>query len=139
MGFYGTYFHQMDGKNRIRIPAKLRAELGKEYYFMVRPQGCIGVLPQAELDKLIEKLSEVTTGNPKKVAAKRALLGSVVQVTEDEQGRVLVSNFFREFAHLGKDVVTVGNGNILEIWAKETYEAQMQEMSIDEAFEIVDI
>lgn len=139
MGFYGRVEHSMDAKNRIRIPAKFRALLGKEFYFMVRPQGCIGVLTPEELERVKEKLSNVTTGDTRKMMARRLILGSVERAVEDEQGRILLSSFFREHAKIGKDVVTVGNGEILEIWAAEAFRKYMDEMSIDEAFESVDI
>ena len=33
--FTGTVYHAMDAKNRIRIPAKFRTGLGKEYSFII--------------------------------------------------------------------------------------------------------
>lgn len=139
MGFYGRVEHQLDAKNRIRIPAKYRNDLGKEYYFMARPQGCIGVLTQEALDKLNEKLSKVTSKDTVGMKAKRIILGSVEKVTEDEQGRIVLSAFFRRHAEITKDVVTVGNGDILEIWAAEAFNKYADDMSFDEAFESVDI
>src|SRR5699024_11747167 len=37
--FTGTVYHAMDAKNRIRIPAKFRTGLGKEYSFIIGSQG----------------------------------------------------------------------------------------------------
>lgn len=139
MSFYGRVEHQLDAKNRIRIPTKYRSELGNDYYFMARPQGCIGVLTQQALDKLNERLDKVTSGDPRQMRAKRLILGSVEKVTEDIQGRIVLSSFFRGHAKITKDVVTVGNGDILEIWSKDAFKEYTDGMSIDEAFESVDI
>lgn len=139
MSFYGQVEHQLDAKNRIRVPARYRSELGKEYYFMARPQGCIGVLTQEALDRLVAKLDKVTSGDPEMVRAKRVILGSVEKVTEDEQGRVVLSSYFRSHARISKDVITVGNGEILEIWALEAFRKYSGAMSIDDAFQCVDI
>ena len=32
---FGEYSHQVDAKNRIRIPSKLKSELGSGYGFMI--------------------------------------------------------------------------------------------------------
>lgn len=139
MGFYGQIEHQLDAKNRIRIPAKYRSVLGKDYYFMARPQGCIGVLTQEELDKLIAKLDKVTSGDPEMMKAKRVILGSVEKVAEDEQGRIVLSSYFRSHAGISKDVITVGSGEILEIWSLEAYKKYAGGISVDEAFRLLDI
>ncbi len=136
--FTGTVSHQLDGKNRIRIPAKYRAKLGKDYCFMARPDGCIGVYPKETKDAVVEKMSDATTGDRRKLKAKRMLLSTIEEANEDEQGRVVLSLFFREHAHIVKEIVTIGMGDYLEIWAKEAFEKQKEEMSFDEACEILD-
>ena len=62
--FTGTVYHAMDAKNRIRIPAKFRSGLGKEYCFIIGSLGCIAVYPLAVLDERVEKLNEIHSGVP---------------------------------------------------------------------------
>ena len=66
--FFGTYEHQLDDKNRLRIPAKFRkllvGEDGDKSYVFARgmTDGCIYVLPEDELQSIMEKLSDEKMG-----------------------------------------------------------------------------
>ena len=134
----GSVSHQLDGKNRIRIPAKFRSKLGNECFFMARPDGCIGVYSKEALDAVIERMNEITTGNPEKLKAKRIVLSSIEEVKEDDTGRILLSPFLRKHAHIVKDIVTNGMGDFLEIWAKETFDSYSEEMPFDDACTVLD-
>lgn len=136
--FSGTVEHQLDGKNRIRIPAKFRSKLGKEFFLMARPNGCIGVYSKDALEEAIEGMRDITTGDPERLKAKRKLLSTIEEPTEDGQGRLILSPFFRNHAHIGKDVLTIGVGNYLEIWSKEEYAKYDEDMSFDEACRLLD-
>lgn len=135
MGFSGRFSHQLDGKNRIRIPAKFRAVLGKNYSFMRRPGGCIGVYSKEALDEFIEKLNAATSGNREKLDAKRVIMAGIEDANEDDQGRVLLSANFRRYAKITKNVVTVGMGGYLEIWDQEIYAERYDDDNVDDAFD----
>ncbi len=136
--FSGTVSHQLDGKNRIRIPAKFRAKLGKPYYFMARPDGCIGVYSKEALGQTLEKMQSVTTGNPQRLTALRKVAKTIEEANEDDQGRVLLSQALREHAQIAKDVVTVGMFGYLEVWSKEKFDEIDSQMTFDEASRILD-
>lgn len=121
----GEYNHQLDAKNRMRIPAKLRKELGDEFYFAKGTDGCVFVYPKAEVEAILEKLKDITLGDPRQRSA-RAFLKTVLSVKEDEQGRLLLSPEMR--AHIGlekddKDLVVCGAGTRVEIWSRKTYDS----------------
>lgn len=136
--FSGTVEHQLDGKNRIRIPARFRAKLGKEFYLMARPNGCIGVYSKEALEATIEKMGGITTGDPERLKAKRKVLSTIDEPVEDGQGRLILSPFFRNHAHIAKEIVTIGMGDYLEIWSKEEYAKSDEDMSFDEACRLLD-
>ncbi len=135
--FSGIVEHQLDAKNRIRIPAKFRSALGKEVYFVAGAQNCIAVYSKTSLDERLEELRNVRSNEPEKLKAKRVIQGSIERVEEDTQGRTLLSNFFRKYAQIGKDVITIGMGDYIEIWSKERYEEYMNGMTPSEAHELV--
>ena len=136
--FGGTVSHQLDGKNRIRIPSKFRSKLGDDFYFMARPDGCIGVYPKAALDATIERLRAITTGNPEKLKALRIVMSSIEDAKEDDHGRIILSAELRKHANIVKDVITNGVGDYLEIWAKDAFEGYSNGMSFDDACTILD-
>lgn len=125
----GEYNHQLDAKNRMRIPAKLRKELGDEFYFAKGTDGCIFVYPKEEVEAILEKLKGITLGDPRQRNA-RAFLKTVLYVKEDDHGRLLLSPEMRE--HIGlekdeKDLVICGAGTRVEIWSNKTYNAYFGE------------
>lgn len=130
--------HQVDAKNRIRIPAKAHSDLGKEFYFMAGANGCIAVYPKEALEERIASLKEIRSGDPKKLAAKRKVLSSIVAAVEDDQGRTLLPASLRQYAGIEKTVVSVGMIDHIEIWAKERYVEADAEMTIDEAMKLTD-
>ncbi len=137
MQFCGTVSHQLDGKNRIRIPKKFRKDLGDEYYFVAGSQGCIGVYPKAALEERLEALKSIRASEPQKLLAKRKIESSVEEVNEDDQGRTLLPQPLRAHAGIEKDVVTIGMGDYLEIWSKEAFDKLNASISVDEAYELV--
>ena len=56
--FTGTVYHAMDAKNRIRIPAKLKKELGDNYYFAKGTDGCIFIFPEEIAKEQFAKINE---------------------------------------------------------------------------------
>ena len=67
MLFSGTYEHQLDDKNRLRIPARFKKELTgehgeKTYSFARGMNGCIYVFPEEVLEETIAELSKEKMG-----------------------------------------------------------------------------
>ena len=129
--FLGSIEHQLDGKNRIRIPKKFRKDMEGELYFMKYSGGCIAVLTRSDLDERLSVLKEIKSNQPKLLQAKRQLLASIEKIEEDDQGRIVLSASMREYAHITKDVVTRGVMDYVEIWSPEVLRKQ-DELKNDE-------
>ena len=54
-----SYSHQLDAKNRMRIPAKFREELGSNYSITVGTGGCLYVYAEEEMQKVKETLKKI--------------------------------------------------------------------------------
>ena len=131
----GKIVHQMDAKNRIRIPAKYKGGFPEKerLYFVEYAPDCITVMPESVLGVKLASFDNVDPGDPELMAAKRRIMSSIDEVTEDGQGRTQIPKSFRDYAKLTKDVVTVGMGNYVEIWSLEKFEEQMNGMTIRQA------
>lgn len=121
----GEYNHQLDAKYRIRIPAKLRKELGKEFYFAKGTDNCIFIYPMEEVMKILALVSEIKLGDPRLRNA-REFTKNIIPVKEDEQGRWLLTPEMR--AHIGlekedKEVIICGAGTRVEVWSRKSYDA----------------
>ena len=133
--FVGQYSHQLDTKNRLRFPAKFKAELGSRAFVMKGTDGCLFVLSEGEYQKLVEKVSSIPLFSKMQNAA-RQFLSSGIEVEEDNQGRFLLKTHLREFASIVKNVVFVGVGSRVEIWAEERWNEKFN-VSADSYDEVI--
>ncbi len=127
----GEYNHQLDAKNRIRVPFKLKKELGENYYFAKGTDGCIFIFPEEKAKEVFSKLEEIKMSDVEKRRGMRSFIKSFVLAEEDSQGRVVLPAGLREFAKIKKDVVFCGAGNKAELWAKEVFDEYYAEDDAD--------
>ncbi len=121
--FVGTYNHQLDQKNRFRIPAKLREQLGDNFVITKSVDSkCLYVFPAEKFEAMQEKIDSLPLFDAKAQNALRKFLSSCLFVEEDNQGRVMITPDMRKYANLQKDIVTIGVGTRLEIWSAEDWE-----------------
>ncbi|MBR2442402.1 MAG: cell division/cell wall cluster transcriptional repressor MraZ [Clostridia bacterium] len=132
--FKGMFEHQLDDKNRLRIPSKFKKELTgengeKTYSFFRGMNRCICVMADDELDDTISALASegISEGNQ----ASALFFGSIFSAEEDAQGRVVLPSPLRKMAGIQKDVITLGRGNRLEIWAAERYYEYVEGIDYD--------
>ena len=129
----GEYDHQIDAKNRIRIPTKLRGS-EERLYFAKGTGGCIFVMFEKEMNDKLEVLRQVRIADLNKQRGLRQFTNSIKLVDMDQQGRFVIPPELVDFAKISKDVKICGSGIRIEVWAKERYEAYMSgEESTDEA------
>jgi len=138
MGFMGEYNHTIDTKGRLIVPSKYREKLGNEFVVTRGIDDCLFVYAQDEWAKVMDKLGEVRMTNRKAREFTRYLIGGATEVETDSQGRILVPNFLRDHAKIVKEVVLVGMGSHIEIWAKEKYDEVMSATNISELAEELD-
>ncbi len=62
---------------------------------------------------------------------KRWLFSGAGELVPDKQGRVLIPSDLRVFAGLIKDVVVIGLDDKAEIWDKELWDAQQNNMNME--------
>ena len=121
----GEYRHNLDPKNRIFIPAKLREELGATFVVAkdIREK-CLKVYSLEGWEKYITPLREQQRKISEKIL--RFLHASLAQVTPDSQGRIVLPPELVRHAEIEKNVVIVGCCDYAEIWAGGNYEAMKE-------------
>ena len=113
--FIGEYYITIDEKGRIAVPAKFRAALKKGVVTRGLDK-CLFMYPALEWEKLAERLSKLSISKANTRAFSRLMLAGAMDVTPDKQGRVIVPDYLREYAALGKRLVITGLYNRFEIW-----------------------
>ncbi|MBO7298087.1 MAG: hypothetical protein J6U60_03460 [Clostridia bacterium] len=132
--FKGVFEHQLDDKNRLRIPSKFKKELTgehgeKSYSFFRGMNNCICVMADELLDETISVLAE--EGISESSEASTLFFGSIFSAEEDAQGRVVLPAPLKRMAGINKNIITLGKGKRLEIWAAEKYYAYIDGIDYD--------
>ena len=132
--FKGMFEHQLDDKNRLRIPSKFKKELvgengEKSYSFFRGMNRCICVMTDEQLDDTIASISEDAISESSQAAT--MFFSSIFSAEEDAQGRVVLPPLLKRIAGIKKDIITIGRGNRLEIWAAERYYEYIEGIDFD--------
>jgi len=114
--FIGEYSHSIDHKGRLAIPAKFKKELLRGAVVTRGLDNCLFVYTKNEWGKLAEKLSTLPISQKNSRAFARLMLAGAMDVSLDSQGRIILPEYLREFAGIGKQVVIAGLYSRLEIW-----------------------
>ena len=127
----GTYHHNIDAKGRMSFPTKLRDLLGMEFYVTKSiNQKCLTIYSKSEWEKLANKVAALPDSMGG-LDIKRWLFSGAGELVPDKQGRVLIPSDLRDFAGLKKDVVVIGLDDKAEIWVKELWDAQQNNMDME--------
>ena len=122
MMLIGTYYHQLDQKNRFRIPAKLKEKLGAELVLTIGSGGALELFSAEELDRsVLSKMDNISLFDETAQKSLRILLSSAHELEEDNQGRFLLPQSLKSYAGILKNIVIIGVGTRLEIWAEEKW------------------
>jgi MraZ protein len=82
--------------------------------------------PLREWERIERDVQNLPTLNPAVRRFQRLVLGYASDLDLDGNGRILLPGALREYAHLEKRVVLVGQGNKLELWSESLWEAECE-------------
>ncbi len=121
MIFLGTYFHNIDAKNRLSMPAKFASSLGNEIVISKGFDGCLEIRSSNSFEAYANKLMNLTQTKKDSRIVIRQLLANAANVELDKARRILIpANLLKE-ANISSSVVVIGIGNKIEIWDEQTY------------------
>lgn len=137
MYFSGEQAHQLDSKNRIRIPAKYKSEISEKLVFSKGVTPCIYVLPYSKYAEMVDKFDKLPPFSTDVQLAISAYMSTFEILEEDNQGRILLPQSLLEYAGIKKEVVTVGVRDRLEIWGAEKREEVLGKKSFEDYMAIL--
>lgn len=121
---------QLDSKNRLSIPKKFRdflTQKGDNRLALLFLDNCIQIYPWKVWEE-IEKNLKSLPFYLKEARYLQRFLGKLIDICEiDKDGRVIINQKMRDLAGIKKDIVIIGAITRVEVWAKERYEAMMEE------------
>jgi MraZ protein len=137
-GYRGIHAINLDSKGRIMLPARCRDSLtqSEEIQQLVvtidTDSPCLLLYPIYEWQKIEHKIQGLSSFNKATRRIQRLLIGHATEVDIDSSGRVLIAPLLREYAHLEKEIVLIGQGNKFEIWDKKYWQQHRDEWLAEE-------
>lgn len=120
--FKGQYPHSIDEKGRIAIPTKFRSALEGGAVVTKGLDGCLFLYTAKEWEAQAIKIAQLPISKSDSRAFNRHMLSGAMDVELDKQGRVVLPDYLRKFAGLGKKAVVAGLYNRIEIWDATRWE-----------------
>ena len=129
--FRGVQHINLDAKGRLSVPARQRESLldisaGSIVVTIDTQSSCLVLYPLREWERIERDIQNLPTLNPAVRRLQRLVLGYASDLDLDSNGRILLPGALREYAHLEKRVVLVGQGNKLELWSESLWEAECE-------------
>ena len=115
---YGKYYHTIDSKGRLFIPARLRDELGKSFRVTISTEKCLTAYSNESWGKILEKTKSMSMREQIRV---RPLFANAAKCEPDAQGRILLPKPLRDHVGLEKNVTIIGAGVFVQIWDSDQY------------------
>ena len=120
----GKYHAKMDDKNRLVVPAKLREELGSEFYVTLGFNGghkCLTAYSTADWQTLSENYNRLPLAQ--RSGPTSLIFINAIECAPDKQFRFTLSQNLMNYAGIEKDVIVVGRAGQAEMWDAAEYEA----------------
>ena len=123
----GEFKHNLDSKNRLTIPAKLRMELGEKPVLTRGLDNCLFIYPHRDWQLFMEKMDNLPLSQKKARDFKRFILSGAGEIEIDEAGRVLIPDPLKKYARIEKSVVVIGVQDRLELWSEDVWNKYIAE------------
>ena len=120
----GKYSAKLDEKNRLIVPAKLREELGDQFYVTLGVNcghRCLTIYTAAEWQRLSDNYNSLSISQ--RSGPTSLIFMNAVECVPDKQFRFALSSFLLQYARIDREIMIVGRAGQAEIWDKDEFEA----------------
>ena len=132
--FLGQFYHNLDEKGRLTVPARFRDLLAAQGGYVIRGfDRNLMVILSSSFEKMHQDINQMSMTDPTVRSLRRLWFSGADQVEVDKAGRILISQNLRQWATIEDSVVIVGNGDYFEIWSPEAWAAQATQLQDAEA------
>lgn len=120
----GKFPAKLDDKNRLFVPAKLRAELGGDFFVTLGVNcghRCLTVYTAPDWEVLSQNYNQLPISQ--RGAATSLIFMNATECEPDKQFRFSLTQNLLDFAGIRRDVMIVGRAGQAEIWDAEEFAA----------------
>src|SRR3989338_10875146 len=123
--YSGTYYHSIEAKGRIAVPAKFREKLGQNPVLTRGLDGCLFLYSQETWKAFLKTLEDSSVTKKTHRDFVRFMTNEAVELELDAQGRMLLPETLQRQASLVKNVVFAGSLDRIDLWDRDTYHSYM--------------
>ena len=124
----GEHEHSLDDKNRLTLPAKLRAAFDDGVVVSRGLDGCLYAYPRADWQRLADRIAALDPLGEDARSMRRHFFSGASQGELDKQGRLVLSPTLIAYAGLEREVTVAGVHDHLEIWDRTKWRQQLHEV-----------
>ena len=128
--FQGAAQVNLDAKGRMAVPTRTREPLTQGgtvgLVLTAHPDGCLLLYPTPAWEPIRSQVMSFPSLDRQFSVWKRLLVGFAQDVEIDGAGRLLIPPELRDFAHITRQVMLVGQGSHYEIWDLELWNQQLE-------------
>ena len=124
--FVSTYTNRLDSKGRVSIPAAFRAVLARDgfdglYCCPTLDGVAVDAGGNRLLDAIRERLSRHDRFSPEHDDLSTTFMAQSERVGIDGEGRIILSEIFKDLARITERVTFVGQGYKFQIWEPDLF------------------
>ena len=124
----GEHEHSLDDKNRLTLPAKVRAAFEDGVVVTRGLDGCLFAYPRVEWEQIADRIKRLDPLLSEARVMQRHFFAGAAPGELDRQGRMVLPPALIEHAGLTREITIAGVHDHLEIWDRAKWRQQLQEV-----------
>ena len=124
----GEHEHSLDDKNRLTLPAKLRAAFEDGVVVTRGLDGCLFAYPRPAWEQLADRIKSLDPLAEGSRVMQRHFFAGAAQGELDKQGRMVLPPALIDHAGLNREITVAGVHDHLEIWDRTKWGQQLHEV-----------
>jgi MraZ protein len=125
----GEYEHTIDDKNRLTLPARFRDQLAGGVVVTRGMDGCLYAYSAEDWrERFQERVAALDSLQREGRKLQRHFFSGATEADVDKQGRIMIPAALLRYAGLSRDVVVAGVHDHLEIWDREAWRRELNEV-----------
>lgn len=127
--FTGQFERSIDSKNRVTLPSNIKNNLGNSFYLTLSSGKRLEIRTVEEFENFVDKIDQNNQLDPIVQKYKRFIMSQTLKIETDKLGRFLIPDNFLKAIAVKTTVSFVGMGKIIEIWATENLQSEIEELN----------
>ncbi len=127
----GQFSHNLDTKNRLMIPAKIRANINSTVIITLSVDGCLEIRTPEEFDVFTEKFTNVDSLSEKERVISRWIFANSREVDIDSANRVLIPINLSNKVNIKQEAIIIGLKHKIEVWNPTIFNKKQEEAELN--------